>query len=195
MKNGLKLNFANRITVFRILAVPFFTAVLLYYSPQRDYLRWTALAIFLFAVVSDVFDGYIARTRHQKTQAGALLDPLADKLLLISAFLCLYKIGEHLPSVRFPLWLVVTVISRDVILLIGALLIFVIHGQLSGEATKWGKISTFFQVTAILGMLVQWEISVFTWYAAVVFAIISGIDYIRSGIRVLNLPRGQVVQI
>src|SRR5690349_1147781 len=124
MINGLTLNFANKITIGRILAVPFFIVVLLYHSVDRDYFRYIALGIFLFAVISDVIDGYIARTRHQKTQAGAILDPLADKLLLISAFICLYRIGTQLPTVHFPLWLVVTVISRDVILLIGALLIF-----------------------------------------------------------------------
>ena len=191
MMNGLKLNFANRITVFRILAVPFFIAVLLYYSAERDYLRYAALGIFLFAVISDVIDGYIARTRHQKTPAGAILDPLADKLLLISAFICLYRVGENLPSVSFPLWFVVTVISRDVILLIGALLVFLIHGQLSVEATLWGKISTFFQVIAVIAMLIQWPVPII-WYATVLFAVISGVDYIRYGIKILNLPRGQI---
>ena len=192
MKNGFKLNFANRITICRILAVPFFIAVILYYSPERDYLRNVALGIFLFAVISDVIDGYIARTRHEKTQAGAILDPLADKLLLISAFICLYKVSDSLPLIHFPLWLVVTVISRDVILLIGALLIFMVHGQVSVEATKWGKISTFFQGIAVIGMLLQWPVSVAAWYVMVIFAIISGVDYIRYGIKVLNLPRGQV---
>lgn len=191
MINGLTLNFANKITICRILAVPFFITVLLYYSPERDYLRYAALGIFLLAMISDVFDGYIARTRHQKTQAGAILDPLADKLLLISAFICLYIVGEYLPSDRFPLWLVVTVISRDVILLIGALLIFMVHGQLSVGVTVWGKISTFFQVIAVLAMLVQWTIPV-VWYATVFFALISGLDYIRCGIKILNLPRGQI---
>jgi CDP-diacylglycerol--glycerol-3-phosphate 3-phosphatidyltransferase len=192
MKNGFINNFANRITIFRILAVPFFIAVLLYYSPQREYLRSVALGIFLFAVISDLIDGYIARTQHQRTQAGAILDPLADKFLLISAFICLYKVGEFLPATRFPLWLVVTVISRDVILLIGALLIFMVHGQLSGEATKWGKLSTFFQVVAVLGMLLQWPIINVSWYVAVLFAVVSAVDYIWYGIKVLNLRRGQV---
>ena len=186
------LNFANRITIFRILAVPFFIGVILYYSPQREYLRLVALGIFAFAVISDVVDGYIARTQHQRTPAGALLDPLADKLLLISAFICLYKVGEFLPVLRFPLWLLVTVISRDVILLIGVLLIFMVHGQFSGEASKWGKASTFFQVIAVLGMLLQWNVSVASWYAAVLFAVISGVDYIWYGVKILNLPRGQM---
>jgi len=190
MKNGLKLNFANRITICRILAVPFFIAVVLYYSPERDYLRNVALGIFLFAGISDVIDGYIARTRHEKTQAGAILDPLADKLLLISAFICLYKVGGQLPLTHFSLWFVVTVISRDAILLIGALLIFMVHGQMFVKITKWGKISTFFQVIAVLGMLLQWPLLNLIWYITVVFAVISGIDYIRYGIRVLNLPRG-----
>src|SRR3989338_2065947 len=110
------LTFANKITIVRIVAVPFFIATVLYYSPEENYLRYVALGIFLFAVISDVIDGYIARTRDQKTRAGAILDPLADKLLLISAFICLYKIGIQLGEIHFPVWFVVAVISRDVIL-------------------------------------------------------------------------------
>ena len=143
----MSLTFANKITIGRILAVPFFIATVLYYSPQRDHLRYVALAIFLFAVISDVIDGYIARTRHQKTQAGAILDPLADKLLLISAFICLYKIGTHFPQDRFPIWFIVTVISRDAILLMGSMILYILHGDLSIEATRWGKVTTFFPVS------------------------------------------------
>src|SRR3989338_7065868 len=90
------LSFANKVTIVRILTVPFFIATVLYYAPERDYLRLAALCIFLVAVISDVIDGYIARTWKEKTKAGAILDPLADKLLLISAFICLYKIRSLL---------------------------------------------------------------------------------------------------
>ena len=84
------LTFANKVTVGRILLVPFFIATVLYLSDSRPNLRYIALGLFLLAVISDVIDGYIARTHHQKTKAGAILDPLADKILLISAFICLY---------------------------------------------------------------------------------------------------------
>ena len=182
----MSLTFANKVTICRILSVPFFIWSVLYYAPERDYLRYVALGIFLFAVVSDVIDGYIARTRHERTTAGAVLDPLADKILLVSAFLCLYKVGVDFPGFRFPLWLVVPVISRDVILLVGATLLYIMQGNLSMEATKWGKISTFFQVLAVLGMLLQLSASKVIWYLVIVFTVISGVDYLRNGIRLIN---------
>lgn len=184
----MALTFANKITIVRILAVPFFIATVLYYSPQRDYFLEVALGIFLFAVVSDVIDGYIARRHRQKTKAGAILDPVADKLLLISAFLCLYKVGVYFEVVRFPVWLVVTMISRDVILLLGAMIIQIVHGDIDIVPTIWGKASTFFQVFCVIGMFLQWSFSPMLWLVTMVFAIISGVDYIRSGIKVLNTP-------
>jgi cardiolipin synthase len=191
----MSLTFANKITVCRILAVPFLVAVVLYYSPQRDYLRYVALGIFLFAVISDVIDGYIARTRHQKTKAGAILDPLADKVLLMSTFICLYKMGVQFSAIHFPLWLVVAVISRDAILLVGAMLIYLIHGDLSIEATRWGKTSTFFQVLTVIAMLLQqstWVSTTLLWAITVFFTVISGVDYIRNGIKLINIPAGQI---
>ena len=182
----MSLTFANKITLCRIVAVPFFIAAVLYYTPDREFLRYSALGIFLFAVISDAVDGYIARTRHQKTRAGAILDPLADKMLLMSAFICLFKTGENFSVVHFPLWLIVAVISRDAILLIGALLIYVICGDLSIEATFLGKASTFFQVCVVLGMLLQIPSSTILWHFTVVFSALSGVDYIRKGIKWMN---------
>ena len=166
--------------------MPFLIATLMYYSTERDYLRFVALGIFSFAVISDVIDGYIARTFRQRTQAGAILDPLADKSLLISSFICLYTIGKDSLPFHFPAWLVVTVISRDVILLIGAMLIYIIHRKMPMEATLWGKASTFFQVAAVIGMLIQWPPSEVFWFFAVLAACVSGLDYIRHGIRLIN---------
>jgi len=184
----MALTFANKITICRIITVPFFIVAVLYYSPAREYLRYWALGIFLFAVISDVIDGYIARTRHQKTKAGAILDPLADKILLISAFISLYKMGGFFPVIHLPLWLVVAVISRDVILLIGSLIIYITHGGIPLQATRWGKISTFFQVMTVIGILIQWPESVFFWLFVVVLALVSGVDYIRHGIKIMNTP-------
>ena len=182
----MALTFANKITICRILAVPFFISTLLYYSPQRDYLRFAALGIFLFAVVSDIIDGYIARTRHQKTKAGAILDPLADKVLLISAFICLYKINDYFAVVQIPTWLAVAVISRDVILVVGAMIIQLVQGDLFIEPTRWGKVTTFFQISSVIGVLLQWPFSPIVWYVTLILTIISGVDYIRTGIRILN---------
>ncbi len=181
----MALTFANKVTVGRILIVPFFIATLLY-SPERTYLRHVALGIFLLAMISDVIDGYIARERKQKTRAGAILDPLADKLLLMSAFLCLYKIGDLFLRVRFPMWLVVAVISRDAILLVGSMIIYLFQGKLDIQPTIWGKATTFCQVMSILGIFFQWNFSVYIWSVTIVLATISAVDYIRNGIKVLN---------
>lgn len=180
------LTLANKITVGRIVIVPLFMATLLNYSEDREYLRTAATVLFIVAVMSDVIDGYIARRYYQKTRAGAILDPLADKLLLMSAFICLCIIGSQLPVFHFPVWLVVTLISRDIILLIGALIIQTVTGKLAVEANKWGKVTAFFQVLAVLGMLFQMESSQLLWPFAVVVTVISGIVYIREGIKILN---------
>ncbi len=183
----MALTFANKITICRIVLVPFFIAAILYYSPQKDYLRYVALGIFLFAVISDVIDGYIARTRHQKTKAGAILDPLADKILLMSAFICLYKIGDFFPDIRLPMWLVVAVISRDVILLLGSMIMCLVHIELVINPTRLGKTTTFFQIICVLGVLLQWPFSLGLWVITLIFTLVSGVDYIRKGIKILNL--------
>ncbi len=180
------LSFANKVTIGRILAVPFFIAAILYYSPEREYLRSAIVGIFLIAVVSDIIDGYIARTRHQKTKAGSILDPLADKLLLISAFVCLYHVGNALGAVTFPLWVVLTVISRDVILLLGAMIIYLVCGDLDIRPSRWGKATTFFQILCVFGVLLQIGFSPVVWYLTVAITFFSGVGYIREGIRVLN---------
>lgn len=187
----MTLTFANKITICRILAVPFFIITILYYSPDHDSIRLLALGIFLFAVISDVIDGYIARTRNQRTQAGMILDPLADKLLLISAFICLNHVGSQYSIFRLPVWLIVAVISRDAILLIGATLISIIHGTLPQEATRWGKISTFFQVLTVISVLILWPMPLL-WYGCLFFTVISGVDYIRRGIKIMNIPSGKI---
>ncbi|MFH1360350.1 MAG: CDP-alcohol phosphatidyltransferase family protein [Candidatus Omnitrophota bacterium] len=184
----MRLTFANKVTIGRIIIVPFFIVAMVYYRPNRDYFRTIALGIFLLAVLTDIIDGYIARTLQEKTKAGAILDPLADKLLLISAFICLYRVGPLLGSIRFPFWLVIAVISRDTILLVGSLIIYVMHGALDISPTAWGKTTTFFQIICVFGVLLQSPLSIVLWIITAVLTVISGVDYIRSGIKVLNAP-------
>jgi cardiolipin synthase (CMP-forming) len=149
-------------------------------------LRSAALMFFLIAAISDVIDGYIARRYYQKTKACAILDQLADQLLLVSAFTCLYVVGKDFPVFHFPVWLVVVAISRDVILLLGALIIQLTTGDLNIEASLLGKATAFFQSLCILGMLVQWPLSEALWPVTVVLTIVSGLFYIREGIKVIN---------
>ena len=181
----MPLTVASRITIFRILLIPFFIATVLYYQPRSDFFRFVALGIFLTAAFSDLLDGYIARRFQQTSDVGAMLDPLADKVLLMSAFICLYKVGIHFEAIRFPVWLVVAVISRDVMLLIGSAVIQLIHGKFKVQPTPWGKLNTFVQACCIVGVLLQWPYSVIFWYITLVLTIVTGIDYLRKGFNIL----------
>ena len=180
------LTFANKVTVGRILLVPFFIATVLSFNNERPYLRFVALGLFIIAVISDVVDGYIARTHHQKTRAGAILDPLADKMLLISAFICLYIKRAEFDAISFPLWFVVAIISRDVILLLGAMIIQLITGKLEISANRSGKTTAFLQIICILGILLQLKFTLIFWYIALAATIMSGVIYIKEGISIIN---------
>ncbi|MBU0467733.1 MAG: CDP-alcohol phosphatidyltransferase family protein [Candidatus Omnitrophica bacterium] len=181
------MTFANKITICRIIIVPFFIATVLYYSPEFDFLRLVALGLFLFAVISDVIDGYIARTRNQKTIAGAILDPLADKFLLISAFTCLYFKPEIAsPFLPLPIWFVVAVISRDIILLIGAMIIFLVRGVFNVEPTKWGRATAFFQISSVFSVFLHWNFSLYIWIVTLILTLISLVDYTIKGIEIIN---------
>lgn len=180
------MSFANKITIFRILSVPFFITVLIYYTPQKDHLRLIALLIFILAIISDVIDGYIARVKKQKTKAGTILDPLADKILLITAFIFLYRISNQYFDIKLPLWVALIVIFRDVILLLGGGIIVLTNQEHKINPTWWGKTSTFFQMMTILFLLLKLDFSYYVWNTAIIFTLISGIDYLRKGIVMFN---------
>ncbi len=179
------MNFANKISTFRILSVPFFVACLVYYGQDpssREYLRFTALGIFILGVISDAVDGYIARKAKLQSKAGLILDPLGDKLLLISAFICLYALP--LP-VRFPLPVILVVISRDVLILIGAIVMFMVRQDININPTRWGKLTTSFQMLSVIFVLLQWKYAYLFWWTAVIWTAVSGVDYVIRGFKVL----------
>ncbi|PIQ89863.1 MAG: CDP-diacylglycerol--glycerol-3-phosphate 3-phosphatidyltransferase [Candidatus Omnitrophica bacterium CG11_big_fil_rev_8_21_14_0_20_42_13] len=180
------VNFANKVSIFRIISIPFFLSAVLYYSPQRDFLRFIALGIFLLAVVSDFIDGYIARVKKQKTKFGSIVDPLADKLLLISSFLCLYIKNDIYPGVFLPLGVVLVIISRDVIILLGAIIIYLMREDLNVKPSAFGKFTTFFQMLTIILFIMRFKFVNVVWVIAVFFTIVSGIDYLRKGVLILS---------
>jgi len=172
------VNFANKISIFRILSIPFFIASL-HYSYGRNYLRFVALAIFILAVLSDAVDGYIARKSKEKSQAGLVLDPLADKLLLVSAFIYLFFSGG------IPFWVVLIIISRDALILLGTVVIFMIRQDVNILPTRWGKLTTTFQMLTVIFVLLQWKYTFIFWWIAVFFTVVSGTDYIKRGFKTL----------
>lgn len=182
----MAITLANKITSVRILLVPVFICTILYYEASKDYLRWYALGIFVLAALCDLIDGYVARTFNQKTKVGAFLDPLADKLLLISAFLCLLMVSKNFPYLEIPIWLVVAVISRDVILFFGITVVYMVKGDITIAPTFIGKSSTAFQMFSVVVTLLQWNFSFVIWYITLGLSILSLLDYMRAGIHTLN---------
>ncbi len=179
---------ANKITILRILLVPLFIVELLYYV-QSGYEghRYIALACFAAAAISDGIDGYIARKYNQRSVLGAVLDPLADKLLLVSGIVLLsLNNGEFLP--RIPLWLTVTILSRDLMLLIGLALLHYLGSKIVVRPVFVGKMATVFQMTCVLWGLFKWpENWLMVWsVAAAVCTAISGVIYVISGVALLN---------
>ena len=174
------MNWANRLTVTRIVLVPVFILSILYYKLN------VAFVIFLIAAVTDGLDGYIARTRNEKTRFGAVLDPIADKLLVGSAFIC-FSIVTNLPAhLKMPIYVPLIIISRDVIILTGALVIYLLAGKIDIKPTVLGKLTTVFQMLTIILVLLRFQYSSWVWNIAVVFTVISGLDYLRIGARQVN---------
>ncbi len=175
------MHLANKLSVFRILLVPVFIATIMYYTPEKDFLRLVAIAIFLLAIFSDALDGYIARVKGERTELGRFLDPLADKLLLISVFICLSIVKALPPQFKLAPWVVIIVISRDTIIVLGAAIIYMVNGKLNITPTILGKITTSLQMMTVLALLLQLRIFLPVMYVMVFFTVLSGLDYIRIG--------------
>ncbi len=174
------MNIANKITILRILLVPLFIAFTLYS-------RWeAALVIFVIAAVSDGIDGYIARAAKQKTELGKILDPIADKLLILSAFICLSVVKGVPPELKLPPYVPIVIISRDAIIVLGALVIYLIKGSLEIRPTLISKVTTFFQMLTVVSVLLKLALSPVLWNIAIVLTILSGIEYVMKGNKVLN---------
>ncbi|MGD0016902.1 MAG: CDP-alcohol phosphatidyltransferase family protein [Verrucomicrobiia bacterium] len=191
---------ANKITIFRILLIPVFIFVTLDYihdcqrGQQKELQRFLACTIFALATVSDAVDGYIARRYHQKSKLGVYLDPLADKALLISALVML-SYDSHGVFAKLPLWFPVLVISRDVILLVGTILIHMIVGHVITQPRFVGKIATVFQMITLGWILLGIDRPPYQWpmIAAGLFTFASGIWYILDGVNQLNVHEAKRV--
>jgi cardiolipin synthase len=186
LKKGLTL--ADKITSVRFLLIPVFVSLLFYFNNQRMYLRYVLLAVFGLAVLSDFFDGLAARIRREKSAIGQIIDPLADKLLLLTAFIAIYVLRHSLPlKFIMPLGVVLTVVSRDCVIVIGLLIIHLLKTNVIIVPSAWGKVTTFFQMAAILGIIIDFPFFPLLWIGAIIFTFISGIDYFIRGVRTLNV--------
>lgn len=174
------MNLPNTLTILRVLLIPAFVIFII----NHNYVY--ALFTFAIAGITDGLDGLLARLTHQKTELGAYLDPIADKLLLVSAYLSL-AIVEILPG-----WLSVIVITRDVIILLGMLVIILISRPPQIHPSFISKMTTTFQITTVLfALLGQFQTSFklltsVAIYGTTFLTILSGIHYIYVGARIFN---------
>ena len=186
------MSLANKLSLFRILLVPVFVLCLVYYRPgELEWLRYLAVALFLIGVVTDAVDGYVARAERQATRLGAILDPAADKLFLVTAFLSLGLISTLPQEYRLPPWVPIVVISRDLLIVFGWFLIVLITGDLQAQPSRLGKATTFFQMLTIVSVLLGFSFSRFVLGSAMVLTVLSGIGYLRRGNRLLNFSSGK----
>ena len=180
------MSLANKISIFRLLLAPAIVASLLYYHPSRDGLRFLALGLFAVGMASDAIDGFLARRQRQQSELGALLDPLADKALILSTLISCSQISG-LPSwMRIPAWFNLIVISRDTLLVIGALIFFILKGRWTVRPSRLGKATTFAQMFVIPSVLLALPTTPWLLLAAAALTVLSAVGYIRTGIRALG---------
>jgi len=196
---------ANKITITRIGMIPLFVMMALYYgrSVQHgaplEWQRWTAIAIFVAAAASDGIDGYIARRFNQKSRLGVVLDPLADKGLLLSGIITLSISGW---GYEFPVWFPVLIVARDVVILSGTLTLHYLNGTVRVRPSWTGKTATALQMVSIALCMLQWNwfqkslaigswrldfgsLDLFVWLAGF-FTLVSGCGYVVDGIAQLH---------
>ena len=175
------MNLPNKLTVLRVILVPFFVAFLLL-SKSSESLKWIALILFIAASLTDLLDGKIARKYNRVTTFGKFMDPLADKVLTISGMICLIELG------RIPSWIVVIIVAREFIIS-GFRLIATEHGIVIA-ANYWGKFKTTFQMIMIILMILNIEkLSILTalmMWVALALTIISLCDYIMKNKQVIG---------
>jgi len=180
------MNSPNVLSLTRLLLTPAFVVSVIYHTESNVFLSNLPLIIFLIAIITDAVDGFIARKYNQITSFGILLDPLADKFLLIASFITLSFLTCGPAGLRIPPWVLIIVLTRDIFILTGAAIIYLMLGYVEFKPSILGKITTFFQMVTILGVLIHFEYSYILWTLAAFFTIISGMHYFARANRILN---------
>lgn len=179
----MEMNLPNKLTILRVIMIPFFVFFMLV-DVAGVYTKYIALALFCIASLTDMLDGKIARKHNLVTNFGKFMDPLADKLLVCSAMICLVEMG------RLASWVVIIIISREFIIS-GFRLIASDNGVVIA-ASMWGKVKTVIQMTMIIVLILNVNHVVFQYLevilivAATILTVVSLIDYIAKNMDVLK---------
>lgn len=183
---------ANKITILRILLIPFFVVETLYYVESGNEVhRLVAILCFAVAAILDGVDGYVARRYHQWSELGTVLDPLADKLLLVSAIVLL-SFNHPDRFGQIPLWLTGLIIGRDLLLGIGAIVVRSVVGRITVRPRLTGKLATVFQMLMVSWILLRWDFAFHghlrqIWIIGTgLFTAVSGCFYVWDGMHQLG---------
>ncbi len=176
------MNLPNKLTTLRVIMIPFFVAALLYDGGANQNMRYVAAALFIIASLTDMLDGKIARKYNLVTNFGKFMDPLADKLLVCSALICMIELGE------LPAWMVIIIISREFIIS-GFRLVASDNGVVIA-ASYWGKFKTTFQMIGVVLLIfnipaLSTLTTIIVWIA-LALTVISLVDYIVKNVGVLT---------
>ena len=176
------MNLPNKLTVLRVIMIPFFVAALLYDGGANQNMRYVAAAIFIIASLTDMLDGKIARKYNLVTNFGKFMDPLADKLLVCSALLCMIELRE------LPAWMVIIIISREFIIS-GFRLVASDNGVVIA-ASYWGKFKTTFQMIGVVLLIFNIPalsmVTAIVIWIALALTVISLVDYVVKNAGVLT---------
>lgn len=171
------MNLPNKLTILRVFLVPIFVIFMLT-NLGGPYNNWISLVIFVAASLTDLLDGYLARKNNLVTNFGKFMDPLADKLLVCSALICLMAID------RVPAWMVLVIISREFI--ISGFRLVASDAGVVIAASYWGKFKTISQIVMIITLLIEFPYAfVFSWIA-VILTIVSLVDYMAKNLNVIK---------
>lgn len=176
------MNLPNKLTTLRVIMIPFFVFFLLWQNGENYTFRMIALALFIIASLTDLLDGKIARKYNLVTNFGKFMDPLADKLLVCSALICLIELNA------LPAWMVIIIISREFIIS-GFRLVASDNGVVIA-ASYWGKFKTTFQMVSVVLLILDIPALAFVTticvWIALVLTIVSLVDYIYKNHKILT---------
>ena len=176
------MNLPNKLTVLRVIMIPFFVAALLYDGGANQNMRYVAAALFIIASLTDMLDGKIARKYNLVTNFGKFMDPLADKLLVCSALICMIELRE------LPAWMVIIIISREFIIS-GFRLVASANGVVIA-ASYWGKFKTTFQMIGVVLLIFNIPalsmVTTIVIWIALALTVISLVDYVVKNAGVLT---------
>ena len=175
------MTLANRITLFRLFLIPVFVALIISYTREQQWIRYAALGVYIAAAVSDILDGVIARAYNQKTKLGAVLDPLADKLMINIGFVFMAVNDQF--ATRIPYWFPVVILFRDITIVMGAYIINEFYGPVRVRPQLSGKLTTVCLMSLVIAVLLDAGFVRKLMMLCAIMLVISYADYLYAGIK------------